>query len=220
MGGDLYAYYNFSAAEQGDAIEKFGVAVGDVSGKGMPAALLMAVTLASFQSSISQHLSPGTLLSRLDQTVEGYTGGTRQNCAMIYIEINLAPQTGDVKPTAILKVANAGCISPIIRRSSNTVEWVEAYGMPLGAGMGSVLGYTEETMTLQAGDFIILTSDGVVEAQNERGEMFGFDRLEDAVARGPQAHSQAMLDYLVKTVSGFVGNTEPHDDLTIVVIQV
>ena len=225
MGGDLYAYYNFSAesvsaAEQGDGIEKFGVAVGDVSGKGMPAALLMAVTLASFQSSISQNLSPGSLLSRLDQTVEGYTGGTRQNCAMIYVEISLISQNEDPKPGVVLKAANAGCISPIIRRSSNTVAWVEARGMPLGAGMGSILGYEEEIVALESRDLIILTSDGVVEAQDAGGEMFGFDRLEEAVTHGPQTHAQAMLDHLLEAVSQFVGNTEPHDDLTIVIIQV
>ncbi|MCB9107271.1 MAG: AAA family ATPase [Anaerolineales bacterium] len=217
MGGDLYAYHHF-AADTADP-EKFAMAVGDVSGKGMPAALLMAVTLASFQSTISQHVSPGQLLGRLDQTVEGYTGGTRQNCAMIYVEISVNP-TPNQRPAAILKAANAGCISPIIRRQNNSVEWVEARGMPLGAGLGGILGYGEITVSLETGDLVILTSDGVVEAQNGSKEMFGFDRLEAAVAQGPQTNAQAMLTYLIDTINQFVGDIEPHDDLTIVVVQI
>lgn len=220
MGGDLYAYHNFSTASTTtDDSDKFGIAVGDVSGKGMPAALLMAVTLASFQSSLSQNLSPSQLLSRLDQTVEGYTGGIHQNCALVYAEINLTSPPGNNQRKGVMKVANAGCISPIIRRSNNSVEWVEARGMPLGAGMASYLGYDEMTVLVEAGDLIIFTSDGVVEAQNANNELFGFDRLEQAVAAGPPTQAEAMLNYLVEVVNQFVGDTEPHDDLTIVVVQ-
>ncbi|MCB0166190.1 MAG: SpoIIE family protein phosphatase, partial [Anaerolineae bacterium] len=217
MGGDLYAYHHFAVESAG--AEKFAVAVGDVSGKGMPAALLMAVTLASFQYTISQHVSPGQLLHRLDQTVEGYTGGTRQNCAMVYVEIRVTPAASQ-QSTAVMKAANAGCISPIVRRQNNAVEWVEARGMPLGAGMGGYLGYNEVTVSLETGDLVILTSDGVVEAQNAHKEMFGFDRLEAAVAQAPQTTAQAMLTYLIDTVNQFVGDTEPHDDLTIVIVQI
>ena len=138
---------------------------------------------------------------------------------MIYVEISVNP-TPNQRPAAILKAANAGCISPIIRRQNNSVEWVEARGMPLGAGLGGILGYDEITVSLETGDLVILTSDGVVEAQNGSKEMFGFDRLEAAVAQGPQTNAQAMLTYLIDTINQFVGDTEPHDDLTIVVVQI
>jgi sigma-B regulation protein RsbU (phosphoserine phosphatase) len=67
---------------------------------------------------------------------------------------------------------------------------------------------------------VILTSDGVVEATNGAGELFGFERLEQAVAAGPTTSAEAMLTHLQAEVATFVGDTEPYDDLTIVVVQI
>jgi sigma-B regulation protein RsbU (phosphoserine phosphatase) len=82
------------------------------------------------------------------------------------------------------------------------------------------VGYQEVEVSLAPGDLIILTSDGVIEANDATGEMFSFDRLEQAVATGPTASAEAMLEHLKAAVAAFVGRTEPHDDLTIVVVQV
>jgi sigma-B regulation protein RsbU (phosphoserine phosphatase) len=76
------------------------------------------------------------------------------------------------------------------------------------------------SLELDQGDLIILTSDGVVEAFNATSEMFGCVRLEAAVASGPTSNAAAMLEHLQEQVYTFVGATEPHDDLTSVVIQV
>jgi sigma-B regulation protein RsbU (phosphoserine phosphatase) len=85
---------------------------------------------------------------------------------------------------------------------------------------GVEFGYGEIEFELKRGDLIILTSDGVVEAFNEREELFGFERLEQAIACGPQTGTEAMLAHLQAEVANFVGQTEPHDDLTIMVAQV
>ena len=100
------------------------------------------------------------------------------------------------------------------------VNWAEVGGMPLGIGLGAQFGYQEITLTLSSGDLIILTSDGVVEANNAAREMFGFERLEQAVAVGPSTSAAAMLTHLQAEVAAFVGDKEPHDDLTIVVMQI
>jgi serine phosphatase RsbU (regulator of sigma subunit) len=185
------------------------VAVGDVSGKGMPAALLMAISRASFQTAPVQEYSPGQLLAYLDQTIMPYTQTSRQNCALVYLEVE----------DSCMRVANAGCISPVIKRAGGQVEWVEVGGMPLGVGLGSAAGYQEQAISLNPGDLVILTSDGVVEAKNKVGDIFGFERLEQAVSSGPQASPEAMLDHLQAEIAAFVGDEEPHDDLTIVVLQ-
>jgi serine phosphatase RsbU (regulator of sigma subunit) len=195
----------------------FAIAVGDVSGKGMPAALLMAVSMASFQAIIGQGLAPKDLLTHLDGAIALYTRTTGQNCALVYMEITpplLNNQEG------VMRVANAGCMMPIIRRVDGSVSWIEVYGTPLGMELSAEVGYQEVEIALASGDLIILTSDGVVEANNELGEMFGFDRFEEAVATGPNTGAEAMLEHLKAAVAAFVGKTEPHDDLTIVVVQV
>lgn len=224
MGGDLYAYHAFvpstETGEDDKKQEKYAIMVGDVSGKGIPAALLMAVSLTSFQSSITRNLAPSELFIQLDQIIGSYTGETRQNCAMVYTEFSYIDSPSDRKQRVEMRVANAGCITPVIRRTNGSIEWVQVYGIPLGTRLGAELGYLAETVILNPGDLVILTSDGVVEAQNADDEMFDFGRLEEAVASGPYANPEAMLTHLRATVDSFVGHIEAHDDLTIVVVQV
>jgi PAS domain S-box-containing protein len=229
MGGDLYAYHAFTKGEGGGMKDEkensafilhpssFAIAVGDVSGKGMPAALLMAVSVASFQAIIGQGLTPKDLLTHLDQAIALYTRTTGQNCALVYMEIS-PPAAGDKK--GMMRVANAGCVMPIIRRMDGSVRWVEVFGTPLGMELSAEVAYQEVEVALAPGDLIILTSDGVIEANNAAGELFSFDRLEQAVAAGPAHSAEAMLEHLKTAVSAFVGQTEPHDDMTIVVVQV
>ncbi len=214
VGGDFYTYHTF---EDGH----FAIAVGDVSGKGMPAALLMGVSLASFQSAIGQGFTPGELMTYLDQALVPYTHTTHQNCALVYVEISpTIPETGEFRETQThtLRVVNAGCVEPIIRRSGGSVEWIKTSGMPLG--QNTKFDYREVVLALAKGDLIILISDGVIEARNSAGDLFSFERFEQAVACGPQIGAEAMLTHLQAAVEGFIGEAEPHDDLTLVVMQV
>lgn len=236
VGGDLYAYHDFDT-EQADTTSKgmFALAVGDVSGKGMPAALLMAITMGLFRSVVVQNHRPCEVLALLDIAMAEYTRATHHNCALVYADIRLAQPTDDVQerqqqdtswktipslPTRIVRVANAGCIPPIIKYPTGYIEWFEVGGLPLGIGLGAETGYEEQTLTLTKGDMIIFTSDGVVEAKNTYGEMFGFERLEEAIKSGPHTSAAGMMTHLWLMIDTFVGKTEPHDDLTIVVVQV
>ncbi len=217
VGGDFYAYHNFD-----DSV--YSLTVGDVSGKGMPAALMMAVSIASFQSIIENNLPPDELLTRLDRMIAPYTRTTRQNCAMVYALIGKSHDSEcDVEDESApynLCVANAGCVAPLVRRTDGTVEWVDVGGMPLGIELATDFGYTKVSFRLNKGDLIILSSDGVIEANNAAGEMFSFDRLERAVATGPTDSAAAMLEHLRQTIQDFSGDTEPHDDLTLVVAKI
>ena len=230
VGGDFYTYHTFDSRLRRNE-KRYAFTIGDVSGKGMPAALLMAISLASFKNLITQEYSFNKLvtdlvsqtyslskfLADLDKAIAFYTATTRQNCALVYVEL-IKPTTPD-RP-ATMRAVNAGCMMPIIRRVDGSVEWVEIGGMPLGAGLGADFGYKEQQVQLSPGDLVVLTSDGVVEANDSTEEMLGFDRLEQIVASGPQSSARAMQEHLQREVATFVGNTEPHDDMTIVVIQV
>jgi PAS domain S-box-containing protein len=212
VGGDFYTYQAFAETQAGAS---FAVAIGDVTGKGTPAALLMSVSLASLETVMNQDLPPSELMAQLDAVIARYTGTTKQNCALCYAKISKQAD-GQIS----LTVANAGCIPPIIQRVDGTTEWLDVGGMPLGVGLGSLMGYQEVHITLSKGDLIILSSDGVVEANNAANTMFGFDKFEEAVSKGPVSSAEAMLKHLNAEVAAFVQGVEPHDDLTLMVVQV
>lgn len=207
VGGDLYAYHAFDERH-------FALAVGDVSGKGMPAALLMAVSLASLQSIIQQAFAPEALLAYLDTAIIPYTRTTMQNCALVYLDIVLGPDGGT------LRAANAGCVTPLIRRADGSAEWLEIGGFPLGTGLGARAGYPPSELALRRGDLVILSSDGVIEAQNAARELFGFERLAAAASAGPADSAAAMLGHIQREVDAFMAGAELHDDLTLLVVRV
>ena len=213
VGGDFYTYHASSNARV--LLSKYILAVGDVSGKGVAAALLMATSLSQFDASLSQNLTPTKRLAYLDKALLPYTKSRRQNCALCYVEI---VGVNTVRP--ILKAVNAGCIPPYLKHRDGSVEWAAIGGFALGQGLGEQLGYQEISHSLSTGDMIILTSDGLVEATNAASEMFGFERLEQAIISGPTTSAKAMLEHLKAAAAAFVGEAEPHDDITIVVVRV
>lgn len=227
IGGDFYAYHPFNlpiGLPEVVNVGSYSVTIGDVSGKGIPAALLMAVSLAWFQAAVRQELSPSELLQYLDQALLPYTRPKRQNCALIYAEISSMSVT---KPQRYrLRFANAGCIPPYILRHNGQVEhYEEAGGFALGQGLGSIIGYKQYDTELSKGDWVIFTSDGMVEANNEQNEMLGFERLKQMIHNFPAknnktANTQTMLHYLIQELFAFTGEAKQHDDITIIVIKI
>ena len=213
VGGDFYAYHASRQARV--LLNKYIVAVGDVSGKGVSAALLMATSLSQFDASLALKLTPAERLAYLDEALLPYTRSRRQNCALCYVEL---VGVNTVRP--VLKAVNAGCIPPYLKHADGSVEWAVIGGFALGQGLGSQAGYQEIRHVLAKGDMIILTSDGLVEASSTKSEMFGFERLEQAILAGSTASAQAMLDHLKAELAAYVGEAEPHDDITLVVVQV
>lgn len=221
IGGDFYSYYAFPPpfkAGHKAAPQRFGIAVGDVSGKGVAAALLMAASLAQFEAVLAEDLPPAERIRHLDRTIATYTQPRQQNCALCYIELTLPDPDGE-RPGE-LHIVNAGCIPPYLKRRNGVVEWREIGGFALGQALGEEIGYREMSLPLAPGDLIILTSDGVVEATNAAAEMFGFDRLYETIVAGPTDSAPAMLDHLRAGLSRFMGAAKPLDDVTIIVVQV
>ncbi|MDM8528704.1 7TM diverse intracellular signaling domain-containing protein [Anaerolineales bacterium HSG24] len=237
VGGDFYDYHVFS----GEPV-RYGIAVGDVSGKGVSAALLMATALAQLDSHLARKLSPAAMMAELDLAIMPYTKPYRQNCAMCYLELTVDRRqknqpirqvdewrgtrdrrkelNSDHSSDYILQTVNAGGIPPYIKRENGSVEQSEIGGFALGQGLGAELGYQQQTVVLARGDMVILTSDGVVEANNDAGLMLGFDRLEQIMRDGPTSSAQAMLSHINQTLLAFTGTAEQHDDMTIVVIEI
>jgi sigma-B regulation protein RsbU (phosphoserine phosphatase) len=116
-----------------------------------------------------------------------------------------------------LSVANAGCVFPYLRRGDNVIE-VQVGGMPLGAWPH--FNYVPESLAIYPGDLLVLSSDGLVEAKNQRDELYGFDRLAAELRNLPATvDAQTALNQLLRSVRGFIGNTELHDDMTILVAR-
>ncbi|OQY44827.1 MAG: hypothetical protein B6242_11840, partial [Anaerolineaceae bacterium 4572_78] len=183
-------FYDYHAFDDG----RFGLAVGDISGKGVSAALLMAASLSQLDAAFSHAFSPAERLVYLDNAIKPYAQPHGQNCALCYVEIEQNSQGGTAR------MVNAGCAMPIIKWQDGSAEWVEIGGVPLGMGLG--------------------TSDGVIEAHDTKNTMFGFNRLEQIVKSGPIANAEAMLQHIRDEVIHFVGERDLHDDITIVVVQI
>ncbi len=203
VGGDFYSYYAWSDVH-------VAVVVGDVSGKGVSAALLMATSLSLVNAAFTRKSQPQLRVARLDHQLLAYTGPRDQNCALCYAEVD----------GQLLTIVNAGGIAPYIRRANGRVEATDAWGFALGQGLGAQMGYQPVQLRLARGDLLILVSDGVLEARNERGAMFSFARLEQAIRSGPNGSAEAMINHLLRRLKKFTGRVEPHDDVTIVALRV
>ncbi len=215
VGGDWYSYATCTTPTPTTASPTYSVTVGDVSGKGMPAALLMAVSVTSFRSIIQQQLPPEHFMLQMDRTLCDFTRPSSSNCACVYVHIQ-PDNTGGYR----VRAANAACVAPLVRRADGTVEWLDVGGLPLGTGGMLPVTYTEASTTLLSGDVLLLCSDGVIEAHNETGELFGFDRIEAAAQTCPQHTADTIVAFIRDQVRAFTGDEELRDDMTMVVVRI
>jgi serine phosphatase RsbU (regulator of sigma subunit) len=131
-------------------ISKHLVAVGDVSGKGISAALLMATCISHIDNTMKLNLKLPERMAYLDKLLVPFTKPQKQNCALCMVEL-----VGVNTNHAFAKVVNAACIPPYIKRKNGSVEWISAKGFALGQGIGSQFGYKEATVGIEKGDMII-----------------------------------------------------------------
>jgi len=199
VGGD---FYDFVELPDG----RIGIAVGDVTDKGVPAALVMARTHSVLRAEASRLSSPGEILSRAnDLLVPEMPARMFVTCLFAVLD----PATGRIV------IANAGHNLPFVR-SGGTVTEIRATGMPLGLLPG--IRYEEVEGTIAPDSNVLLYSDGLVEAHDPDREMFGFDRLRDALVVD-DAGSE-LLDRLLETLRTFTGpDHEQEDDITLVTLR-
>lgn len=212
VGGDLYTYYGVQ--DNRVLISHHIVALGDVSGKGISAALLMATCLSRIDASMGTNMKLPDRAVYLDKILVPYTKAQKQNCALCMVEF-VGVNAG--RPS--VRVVNAAGIPPYIKRANGEVEWLKARGFALGQGIGLKVGYKEVTATLSEGDVIILVSDGVIEANNKNNELLGFDSFVEIIQNAPADSAKSILGYIKKRLKEFTLDAEQNDDITIIVIR-
>jgi serine phosphatase RsbU (regulator of sigma subunit)/ketosteroid isomerase-like protein len=201
VGGD---FYDFHLLADG----RVGLVVGDATGKGIPAALVMSTTCGMLQlAAQALDSSPGEVLARVNETL---LARIPTNMFVTCFYAILDPKSGN------LTYANAGHDLPYLRRRCGDAEELRARGMPLGLMPG--MGYEEDEIVLEEGDAGLFYSDGLVEAHDPEGEMFGFPRLRARVAE--HAEERSLGDFLMEELYSFVEEGwEQEDDITLLTLQ-
>jgi serine phosphatase RsbU (regulator of sigma subunit) len=201
VGGDFYDFHPLSEG-------RLGAVVGDATGKGVPAALVMSTACGMLQLAAQalDSSSPGEVLERVNETL---LSRIPANVFVTCFYAVLEPESGR------LTYANAGHDLPYLWHSGECEE-LRARGMPLG--LMPKMSYEEKEIVLEAGDAALFYSDGLVEAHDPEGEMFGFPRLRALVAE--RVEEMSLVDLLLDELYSFVGEGwEQEDDITLLTLQ-
>jgi predicted ester cyclase len=197
-------FYDFHILSEG----RLGLVVGDATGKGVPAALVMSTTCGMLRLAAQSPSSPGEMLQRVN---EALFPNIPPNMFVACFYAILDPKSGR------LRYANAGHDLPHLHRlGGGAAEELSARGMPLG--LMPSMDYEEKEIELEAGEGVFFYSDGLVEAHDPEGEMFGFPRLREVVAE--HAEERSLEEALLEELYSFVGEGwEQEDDITLLTLK-
>ncbi len=208
VAGDYYDV--FARPGSGSQAETFLMAVADVAGKSVPAAMLMATFQASLKTLSS---TPGTLtelVGRMNRYACSNSQNGRRFTTAFIAEFDPASRA--------LTFVNAGHNNPMLRRQNGVIERLEVGGMPLGI-MENVA-YESGTVALQSGDWLVIFTDGVVEAENTQQLEYGEDRLITMLNWGATLTPAVLLNSILADLDRFVGTAPQHDDVTCLLVKV
>jgi serine phosphatase RsbU (regulator of sigma subunit)/anti-sigma regulatory factor (Ser/Thr protein kinase) len=212
-GWQIAAYYRPAREVGGDFYDviplpdgRVAFVVGDVTDKGVPAALVMSATRSVLRASAQRLVEPGAVLERVNDHL----------CPDMPEKMFVTCLYGVLDPVSgHLRFANAGHDLPYVKTAEGVVE-LRARGMPLGLMPG--MAYEEKEATLEPGDSVLLHSDGIVEAHDPERDMFGFPRLKETMA--DVAGGQELIDRVLSDLEAFTGaEAEQEDDITMVTLQ-
>jgi len=199
VSGDFYDFISYPDG-------RLGIVIADVTDKGVPAALVMATTRSILRARAELSQSPGDVLAQVNDLL----------CPDIPPKMFVTCLYAVLDPASgLLRYANAGHNLPYLRTAGGLVE-LRARGMPLGLMPG--MSYEEKEVTFAPGDTLLLSSDGLVEAHNDRREMFGFPRLRELMAA--RQGGATLVGNLMNALAAFTGpGYEQEDDITLLVIE-
>jgi hypothetical protein len=207
VGGDYYDFVHLGG-------RKVGIAIGDVSGKGVPAAIYMTLTKGILQSHAEENISPKAVLSKVNSLM--YRTIDRNSfVSMFYAVLDLESR--------IIRFARAGqCPVILAQRSNEHGSFLTPKGMALGLEVGRVFDSVleEQELALQSGEVLVFYTDGFTEARNEHGEEFGEERLVASIAQHRTKSAQEIISGICKDVDAFTKGYQQHDDMTMVVVKV
>ena len=201
IGGDLYDFVSYS-------LSRTAIVIGDVSGKGAPAAIYAALVSGILRSHAPMEPGPAEMqravnFSLGERRIEG------QFVSMIYAVWDDENRS--------LQVANSGLPRPLYCHDDK-IEVIEATGLPLG--LFDDAEYDEFTFKANPGDVFVFFSDGILDARNKAGDMFGRSRVEEVVAGCPELSADCVVNSLFKAVAEHASGVETFDDQTVVAIKV
>ena len=202
VGGD---FYDIVALDD----KRIGVLIGDVSGKGMPAALIMAQTISLFRVFAKEEPGPSACFCRLNKELYGRLSGRFVSC--LYLVIDTQDQS--------VRVCSAGH-SPLLHFSMAKGELRDvdlSANMPLCVVEDTV--YQEVNFKLDCGDRLIVFTDGIPELRNARGAEFGTDIVRDLILRSPLVAPKDLCENIMRQASVFSKGCQQHDDMTIIAIE-
>ena len=201
VGGDCY-----DVIDVGDG--KLAITIGDVSGKGTPAAILMANVQAAVRALSESKVPAGELITRVNRLVHGYT---EESAFITFFYSVLDTRTGD------LVYVNAGHNPPCILRKNGHRDYLDRGGLIVGIMPGSE--YEEGRTTLNPGDDLVLYTDGITEAENTEDEMFGEERLEQLLIEHRHSSAREIEERVYSNIREFAAGTSQTDDLTMVIVK-
>lgn len=205
IGGDVYDFIPY-----GDG--RIAIAMGDVSGKAAPAALYAALVSGILRSLAAQHLRPADMLAALNQQLQ------ERKLDAQYVTMLFAVWDDRART---LSLANAGSVQPmLVSRSPEgmSARTIQAEGFPLGMFPGAE--YEEFTLATQPGDLLVFFSDGIVDANNAAGDMFGDERLCAVLESLQEPEAETAVSAVLDAVGAFQAGKEHFDDETLVVLRV
>ncbi|MGB8116647.1 MAG: GAF domain-containing SpoIIE family protein phosphatase, partial [Candidatus Sulfotelmatobacter sp.] len=201
IGGDLYDFIPYS-------LSRLAIVIGDVSGKGAPAAIYAALVSGILRSHAPIEPGPAEMLSAVNLSL-AERRIEAQFVSLIYAVWDDEHRT--------LLVANSGLPRPVLARDGK-ISAIEATGLPLG--LFDDVSYDEFRFELQPGDVFVLFSDGILDARNRRGELFGRTRVEKIIAECAARSADCVVDSLFKAAGEHSAGVETFDDQTVVAIKV
>jgi phosphoserine phosphatase RsbU/P len=201
IGGDLYDFVNYS-------LSRFAIVIGDVSGKGAPAAIYAALVSGILRSHAPIEPGPAEMLSAVNFSL-GERRIDGQFVSIIYAIWD--------DPNRTLQVANSGLPRPLYCHDGK-IEVIEATGLPLG--LFDDAEYDEFTFRAKPGDMFVFFSDGILDARNKAGDMFGRQRVEGIIGKSWEFSADWVVDSLFKAVAEHAAGVETFDDQTVVAIKV
>jgi phosphoserine phosphatase RsbU/P len=201
IGGDLYDFVPYS-------LSRLGIAIGDVSGKGAPAAIYAALVSGILRSHAPIEPGPAEMLSAVNLSL------AERRIAAQFVSIIYAVWD-DEKRT--LLVANSGLPLPIYCHDGK-IEFIEATGLPLG--LFDEADYDEFSFKAKPGDMFVFYSDGIPDARNRHGQSFGQERVEAIVAGCVTKSADCVVNEIFKAVTEHAAGVDAFDDQTVVAIKV
>jgi sigma-B regulation protein RsbU (phosphoserine phosphatase) len=201
VGGDFFNYFLLPEGE-------VALLVGDVSGKGVGAALLMANVQATLRARLSLEHDLAALADAIDHEIDESTPQA------VYLTLFMGILDGSHR---VLRYVNAGHNPQFVLRAEGGLDRLVSTGLPIAMFAGH--GYKDASVTLGEGDILFFYTDGITEVENEQGEMFGSDRLEALLAKHHQEGVDAILAHIEQAVLEFRGAADLFDDATMMVLR-